>query len=272
MPLNVNDNYIVQSADYLKDIDDQRLPGAELKNIDGARMNSASQILSGGAHYSGETVTVRVDDVVNLGNLVIDIRAQQPGAGTQTLNHPQPITGWDGAEITIVNGDNTQIVNVSFAGVGTIYGGTLDVITGALVVDMLAVDLGALDWSFSTPDYAWVASVPGKLPEAAGTMMCSCYAVSYTGIVSNGYVVGVDGTNQIKIRDYGYGANAHDAFVAAITGQMLVYKIATSEFHHIAANPIALQSGDNTISADTGNILDMFIPVYPLENIWQILY
>lgn len=272
MSNNVNDNLIVQSADYLETIDRQRIPGAAFTDIGGATMNSASQLLSGGTHYAGESVTVRIDDVVKLGNLIIDVRATQTGSGSPSTTNPRPIVGWDEIEITIVNGDDTQTVSVSLTDVGTIYGGTVDVITGSVVVDMLAVDLGTLDWTFSNDAYAWAANVPGKLPEAAAYMLCSCYNVRSDGVVTNSAVVGKDGTNQILIRDYGYPASKRDQFIAAITGQYLAYKIATPEFHHIGSNPIALQDGVNTISANTGDIIDMFIPSYPLENIWQILF
>lgn len=100
MELNVNDNYIVQSANYLNGIDAQRIPGASLANIDGTRMTSASQMLKHANRYSGPVVSFEAEKGVKLQSLIANVTAWQEGSGDPAPDNVRPIHGWDGITLS----------------------------------------------------------------------------------------------------------------------------------------------------------------------------
>lgn len=374
MDLKVNDNYYVQSADYLNGIDAQRIPGASLENIDGTRMVSASQMLKHANRYDGDIVTFEAEAGIKLQSLLVNIDAVQAGSGDPAPDNVRPISGWDGMTIVQTSGniwdgwtelgaiddstgrdsasntvwrsrynlikpstdyflanetadniryywyeaDETFIstgfvlagggvitapanafyirirstgTNPTYSGgvsinypstltdvlppaasitvswqdqAGTVYGGTLDVVTGKLTVTHLSVDASTLSWTMSSTDF-W-ANLPLR-KQGTTSAMCSHFK-NRTPSTSTRIYLETDGSFADAV--------AFSAFLAtetaAETPVLIVYELQTPIVVWIDPVSVYTYGGINIIFADTGAIADAVVPFYPLEHIWQILY
>lgn len=156
---------------------------------------------------------------------------------------------------------NGETYSVSFGEAGTVYGGTLDVITGLLTVTMGSVDLGTLNWKASaSSEHSFYATAPRY--KAGNTVVMLCAKYTYVGAVTTNYYeegklkcyVGspLEGTaREIYIKDSAYTDVA--TFKAAMSGVMLVYELATPQTYQLTPTEVDLLLNSNTIWADTGD-------------------
>ena len=151
---------------------------------------------------------------------------------------------------------------------GTVYGGTLDVTNGVLTVDRVSVDLGALHWSyysdsstefFTTNSLSTLIKSTGNNDRMNG--YCSVFdirALWGDNFSSLDCVIAATGTN-LRARWLAY-TNASE-FIAAVTGQILVYPLATPITYTLTPQEIRTLLGVNNIWADTGDITELIYPV-----------
>lgn len=142
---------------------------------------------------------------------------------------------------------------------GTVYGGTLDVVSGLLTVDRAMVDLGTLNWRYSEDygSYIYTESIvpyvrkPNLYDEP--TSICSVYKPLRTGYVTSlenlDYFIATTGV--IYLRDVNY--TDMTAFTTAVTGQTLVYELAEPITYHLTPTEVKSLLGQNNIWANTGN-------------------
>ena len=143
---------------------------------------------------------------------------------------------------------------------GTVYGGTLDVRTGVLTVDMARVDLGDLSWTKNDSSmigvpcfYATIPSVKAGAPYVA----CSDYTIKRdrthidgTGQISPGN--GSDATYCV-VRDDRYATGDAHAFKSDVSGVQLVYEFATPLTYQLTPTEVTTLLGRNNVWADTGD-------------------
>lgn len=141
---------------------------------------------------------------------------------------------------------------------GTVYGGELDITNGVLTVDRAMVDLGSLNWSRSNnngawPHYLFFANIQTQTLQK--NYMCSVYPIASLGNIiqspTDKAIYGLISNTYIYIRDDDY-ATATD-FKSAVTGQTLVYKLATPTTYHLTPTEIKSLYGENNIYADCGS-------------------
>ena len=159
-----------------------------------------------------------------------------------------------------------ETFNVTFpTAAGTVYGGVVDPIKGKLIVDRAIVDLGTLDWVYATTNIVmYTKSLNAQ--NAVAEMLCTAYP--YAGISdSNGQArdkgnmtlsVYSGADRRIYIRDDRYTDAA--IFKTAMSGIMLVYKLATPVEYTLSAQEITTLLGYNTIYADCGSIANVEYP------------
>ncbi len=147
---------------------------------------------------------------------------------------------------------------------GTVYGGTLDVTTGLLTVTMAEVDLGTLNWSYTSRDGQpcfQTFGLSGLAKGSSGTndiamAICSVYMpASWNNNRSHeGYdktfAIYPNGAN-FSIRNSAYTDAA--AFKSAMSGVQLVYELATPQTYQLSPTDVALLLGVNNVWADTGD-------------------
>lgn len=151
-------------------------------------------------------------------------------------------------------------VSVEFpASVGTVYGGTIDPVTGEGVVTHKEVDLGSLSWMYRNGLFDATVT-GGKLSTYSGggaEAICSQYAqkakayslLSYGEMAfGNGYVNG--STCSVIIKDSDYSDTA--SFKTAMNGVKLVYELATPIPFTLTPQTLTPPAGDAYIWADCG--------------------
>jgi phage-related protein len=168
-----------------------------------------------------------------------------------------PITGVTGANIYVqpLSG-NGAIYNVQFANAGTVYGGTLDVVSGQLTVthkiisenDFYAVSSGT---SGGGLHYANVNS--SGYPAATSSNSLSNMLVnnqSGWGSTTPCYTTNTSGN---PVRVYGVFTTLEE-FKTAYAGLQIVYEFATPLTYQLTATQVAFLLGANNIWSDTGDI------------------
>lgn len=141
----------------------------------------------------------------------------------------------------------------------TVYGGTLDMVTGQLVVDKAIVDLGTLSWGMSGSGntaffYANTASL-GVASDITASLNYICENYSIVSVSSGGTATGMAFTSasQLRIRDATYSDAA--SFKTAMNGVQLVYELATPLTYTLTAQQIQTLLGTNNVWASSGKIL-----------------
>lgn len=154
----------------------------------------------------------------------------------------------------------------------TVYGGTLDVVSGELVMDRAMVDLGTLNWRYDSGGYFQaVFSDDAKHYTSSETAnaICSSYAVTsvldatsrngYFGI----YYYASGGKNYIRVHDEAY--TDATAFASAMSGVQLCYELASPQTVQLSGKEISLLLGTNHLWSDGGEITVTY-GVHPYYN------
>ena len=141
---------------------------------------------------------------------------------------------------------------------GTVYGGTVDVVTGVLTVTDAIVDLGTLDYNYqSTYErfYATISNMKSSTYPRSVAFLCSCFEVISDkreidqvpyGAIYNGTGININ----IKIQ----GITDATAFKNYVTGQTLVYPLAQPQTYQLTPQQILTLLGNNTVFVDCGAV------------------
>ena len=152
---------------------------------------------------------------------------------------------------------------------GTIYGGYIDPVRGVARAEWGAVDLGSLSWSIFQSTQSGLSFFYAALSNGAANVTGGreAYCASYKRYAPNSdnwwmstpdkqfisQASGVSGTPRVWIRDDTY--TDKDSFKTAVSGVMLVYKLATPIEYPITPAVLKTLKGANVIYTDlNGNI------------------
>lgn len=139
----------------------------------------------------------------------------------------------------------------------TVYGGSLDVVSGVLTVDKVGVDMGSLSWTLYQANI-FTADVTGR-EFGNFNILCSMYPVSASttiGGMQDKEIKGSSDNNKVIIKDSSYSSDA-SALTTAVTGQQLVYELATPITIQLTPQQIETLIGQNNISVPlAGQSLD----------------
>lgn len=219
---------------------------------------SLQEVHEGDDPHTTTAATVSVnnsDGMKGVTSLVMTLTSTQSGSGTTSPSNVRPINGWSQAALsfspTQSAGDATTF-NITFGSEGTVYGGSLDVVTGVLTLTHRAVKVGSLAWTY-TSDYFW-AWINGK---AAGNfnVMSDTFATTASttiGGMTNAQIKGNASNNAIYIKDNAYTSAA--AFKSGRANAVIMYELATPEVIKIPTPELRLRIGSNYFWSDTGNI------------------
>ena len=148
----------------------------------------------------------------------------------------------------------------------TVYGGTLDMVSGVLTVTHAIVDLSSLSWTYdgSVPRfYSYgiqnTVKAPSLNSEIADIICTQYISTSLDGDVSlygglNGSVA-VSTGKVIFIRDEAY--TSASTFKDAMEGVMLCYALATPVEYQLTAQQIKTLVGTNNVWASSGDIVNI---------------
>lgn len=138
----------------------------------------------------------------------------------------------------------------------TVYGGTLDVVSGVLTDKMGIVDLGTLNWTYDANN-TWFWATISERKGGKSNLICSQYA--YYGALRNELSHDNEIANwnaqtatEVVIRDTRY-TSASD-FKSAMSGVQLVYELATPQTYTLTPTEVKTLLGENNVWADAGDV------------------
>ena len=146
---------------------------------------------------------------------------------------------------------------------GTVYGGTVDVVTGVLTVTYAMVDLGTLRWYYIGSRNIFEADLVNAKPFAnteVATALCSQYVTKTYG---NVYENVFDGSISIAVnsRVYVYDSAYTDvaSFTQAMSGVQFCYELATPQTYQLDPQTVSMLLGANNVWA-TGDSVSLTYP------------
>lgn len=161
----------------------------------------------------------------------------------------------------------------------TVYGGTVDLVSGVLTVDKAMVDLGTMSWFYqSIPNHErfggtgirGIVALPAS-PNVVVDAKCSQYKVitanqTYSHNAGIGIsVTSSDGT--VYVYDDAY--TDPTAFRTAMSGVQFCYPLATPQTYQLTPQQINTLMGNNTLTLDGGEVTEVIYLTHLLPNGYQ---
>ena len=212
--------------------------------------------------YSGSIVSFDGTETTAIKSLKVNITPKQSGTGDPSPSNVRPISGWDSINIYVsptTSAEDGTTITTNLP--QTVYGGTLDIVSGELTVTHKAVDMGGLTYNhvplsnsrhgFSTPTIADLkAEENTSVPIDAIASMYK--AVNYVGSWVNGNMSynGAVGNKKIIFINNDY--TDASSFKTAMAGQTVVYPLATPIEIQLTPTEVNTLLGANNIWADAG--------------------
>ena len=139
----------------------------------------------------------------------------------------------------------------------TYYGAVLDVTNGKLTVTHGILDMGSVNWTRVQVDTYYVFYYVASDKAENYNFICSCYNAvekvrSNLSDLEMGTYNSTNEMNRFTVRDDSYTDG--NTFQTAMTGQKIVYELATPIIINLTPAQIATLSGLNNIYADCGDI------------------
>lgn len=187
------------------------------------------------------------------GTFVVYANLYCDATGTYDLTiHPQIEYGTTATSYEPYQGNTYSVDWTTEA--GTVYGGTIDVVSGELVVDRAMVDMGTLSWNYSNTTERFQASLPNRYGGADRVqLLCSNYKANANVYSDSNRTVGIccNGIS-VFVRDFDYTDAA--TFKSAMSGVQLVYELATPQTYQLTPTEVKSLLGQNNVWADTGDV------------------
>lgn len=236
----------------------------------------------------GASVTFMTADAAPLKSLKVAIVPTQSGSGDPSPDNVRPISGSTKCTVQVGDGVNTPTdYEIAFgADVGTVYGGTLDVVAGTLTVDMAIVKLSSLGWVIHDEDtHRFRAPLSDMEPpvtaeERLTGILATSYKISDTTAISNMPDLSImrgSSTSAPYRRIYlrNTSCTTADELIGSFTtADELVYKLAEPHTYTLTQTEIETLIGTNVVTADTGDITELiFKDTFSNEVnlIWQAI-
>ena len=188
-------------------------------------------------------------------DLIVSMIPKQSGTGTPSPDNVRTISGYNSITVTVNSTDN----EITFD--STVYGGTLNVLTGDLVITKDVIDLGSLTWTKETNTGAFWAYATAK-KNGSLDIICDSYASLGESFSFANYSrypdksIGGNLTNNILyLKDTGYTDAA--TLKAALNGVYACVVLATAVTDTVTAQTISLSAGSNTVASDTGSEMEL---------------
>lgn len=195
-------------------------------------------------------------DDVPLKSLKVQIVPNQSGSGDPSPSNVRPISGWDSVNVYVSPTQNAEDGTSYPISLGqTVYGGTLEVMSGKLTISYTYKDLGSMSWA-----KAWGQNTIFTTTLTDGkygtNLFCSNYVTLTQGSLADKdnalfFKNTFYGDHALAIRDDRY-TNA-TAFKTAMNGVQLVYELATPTEIQLTPTEVKTLLGANNIWADSGD-------------------
>ena len=147
---------------------------------------------------------------------------------------------------------------------GTVYGGTLDLVSGVLSVEMARVDLGSLSWDYQSTRGYFYANMPSDVITAGSKSSdgyCDIFKLSpsirsedfYASDMTITYCnTSLSSAKRAFVRDTDYTDKT--TFKAAMSGHYLVYLLATPVTYQLSPQAVNTIVGQNNVWGDSQTV------------------
>ena len=267
---NINKNIIMQAGAAVANATN-KAAGLSAATPEPGSIISAIQLVNGGRTIGPDALAHFTESVRNkLLSLLVRMEHIQSGEGDPSPDNVRPISGRTGLSVYVSPTQDQQDATTYAVDwttpAGTVYGGTVDVVTGVLTVDWAIVDLGTLAWGYRSSgssvapyfyaDYGGNIAYPGALFTYPIDAVCSQYKVVVrSGATFVDYTLCGDGgvsVDQIQVKDPRYTDAA--TFKTAMSGVQLCYELATPLTYQLSTQDVVTLVGDNYIWSDSGDV------------------
>lgn len=183
-----------------------------------------------------------------------------------------PISGHDSVKVWVKpTYDPTANPTATIQLGQTVYGGTLDVTTGVLTVTGQIFDMASVNWSRdpSRPG-VFYCGISSKESGFSPILACSCYKLNNVGVTTDEdlYISGANSYGKgAFVRDTSKSAMTGTEFKNSLSGQTLVYKLATPITIQLTPTEIEMLLGDNVIWNDVGDMVLEYLADGPADDI-----
>lgn len=195
---------------------------------------------------------------VPMDSCVVDIEPVQSGSGAPSPSNVRPISGWSEVNVYVSPTLSAQDATVYHVSLGqTVYGGTLDVVSGVLTVDRAIVGLGSLTWYYNAPIFNTPASALPNKAQGNFNIISDNYATANsesTADMANEEIKGSSSTTNIYVRDDRFTDATSFKQWLANNGVKLVYELATAQTIQLTPTEVTTLLGSNNVWADSGDI------------------
>ena len=202
-------------------------------------------------------------DNVPLKSLKVAIEPVQGGSGDPSPDNVRPITGWDAVKI-YHSGENTEDAteyDISLSSAGTVYGGTLDVSSGELVINKKMVTFdGSTTFnpiaSYNNIFYTNITdNVENETVDILTNMGFTPTDFSYSHMIASAPSISLHNTNQKRL----YICTEHTSVDAlktwlASNPLQVVYPLATPITYNLTPIEVKSLLGVNNIWSNAGDV------------------
>lgn len=214
----------------------------------------STKICSITKYVTGSPITINNQFGDRLVDLKALVTAMQSGSGDPSPSNVRPISGWNSVDLSV----NGIVTTISLD--NTYYGGVLDVTTGVLNVTHGTFDMGDMSWNFDSFSRFTSNTIKDLIKHSgsgwSNAFWCEIFTPSLN-VLQNNYLISMfNSTGVIYVRDDDYTTVSD--FVEAVKGNKLLFELANSFNIQLTPTQIELIAGNNTISADSGNIEAIF--------------
>lgn len=142
---------------------------------------------------------------------------------------------------------------------GTVYGGTIDIVSGVLTVNRLAIDLGILAWlnyqAENSRFYANITALPPTSDNSYTTDICSIYKSSPSGPANlpNGQIKRYNSGSYRYLYICDTRFSDASQIASALSGQLFVGTLVTPVTYQLTAQQVQTIIGQNNIYSDSGD-------------------
>lgn len=248
------------------EIDGTSLSAAQIADIEAGTWDGEITYTEGPGSsetFSGDLVSFAYGGDAQISVLDINITATQSGTGDASPTNIRPINGFTEAKLWIqpthdTSANPTVTVNLN----DTVYGGTLDFLTGELTVTWVGEYVKNLNWSYSSSKFVTPSSSQIYKTKKNGTknVLCSYYWTSqksYHGNQENLTIIGNSGTSQVYIKDTNYTSAA--TWKAAMGDALIIWELATPQTVQLTAASVTPLNGMNFVWTNTGSIKQLTV-------------
>ena len=172
----------------------------------------------------------------------------------------------EGSTATPYESYQAESYNIEFPyEAGTVYGGTLDLKSGELVVDMAMVDLGTLTW-VSMEHYASGVFRTLYFPEILLTskLICSNYRTGASSSSSTDFAKWDDNTIHkwlsnaiVYIKDLDFAGKTDEEVKTMLSGVQLCYELSTPQTYQLTPETIRTLKGINNVFSNANGNIDV---------------